>query len=293
MQNATLTIFEQTPAPASAGFVRPAQVIEELRHGGFAVAMEYAGRSHRLQAQTALPESIAIGTGVRVLVTGETLDQCYIIGVLSPPAMAASAGRGFSTRGGASARLVEKDGEDGIEVRDAEDRIVFAYDADSGSGTLTVPGGDLKLHAPNGNIDLLSGKGIRCRGETVELAGVGRDTAAAATLALGQGVAELSSPEVKVAAEHAEIAIRESTYRGDRLTVTVKQAKQIFGKLETVATRILERATDVYRQVENLQQLKAGRMRVLVKGACRIKGGRTSIGADDDVKISGRRIHLG
>ena len=104
---------------------------------------------------------------------------------------------------------------------------------------------------------------------------------------------ELSSPEVKLAAGQAEITIRETTYLGKRLTVTVQQAKQVFEKLETVATRILERATDVYRQVENLQQLKAGRMRVLIKGTCHIKGGRTSIRADDDVKIGGRRIHLG
>ncbi len=293
MLNTMLNVIEQTPASDPSGFVRPARIVEALADGGFAVAMEDGGRRRRLHAQMAVPGATALGTGTRVLVTGEVQEQCYIIGVLSPGRMTETAGRELATRGGASARVVEKDGEDRIEVRDSDGQIVFEYCPESGAGILSVPDGDLRLHAPNGNIDLLSGKGIRCQGETVALAGIGRDAATSASLDLGRGVAELLSGEIKVTAGRADVLVRESTYRGELLTVTVKRAKQVFEKLETVATRILERATDVYTHVENLQQVKAGRMRTLVKGACHIKGGRTSIRADDDVKIGGRRIHLG
>ena len=293
MLNTMLNVIEQTPSANSSGFVRPAQIVAALPGGGFSVVMDDGGRNRRVRAQVALPVATALGIGARVLVTGETLDQCYIIGVLNPRTAPDSAGPEVATRGGASARVVEKDGEDRIEVCDSDGRTVFEYCPESGAGILSVPDGDLKLHAPNGNIDLLSGRGIRCQGETVALAGIGRDAAISASLDLGRGVAALQSGEIKVTAGRADVLVRESTYRGELLTVTVKRAKQVFEKLETVAIRILERATDVYRNVENLQQVKAGRMRVLVKAACHIKGGRTSIRADDDVKIGGRRIHLG
>ncbi len=288
MPKTLLSFAEPAPEATFAGFVRPAQVIEALPEGGYAVALEHGGQSYRLRGQSALPPGTAIGTGTRVLVSGETLDACYIVGVLGPCGQ-----RGLTTRHGASARVIERDDADRIEVRDSDGALVFEYCPDSGTAVLSVPDGDLRLNAPNGNIDLHSGKGILCRGKTVALAGVGGDAAAPATLKLGRGLAELASPRVKVAAGHAEAAIRDGAYRGARLTVTVEHVKQVFGKLETVAARILERAGDVYRRVDNLHQLKAGRLRTLVKGACHIKGGRTSIKADDDVKIGGRRIHLG
>lgn len=206
---------------------------------------------------------------------------------------ATTAARRLETRKGASAALVEKDGEESIELRDAEDRLLFEYRPESGRCTLTVPQGDLALQAPRGNIELLAGKEVRCSGRKIGLSAAGARGTEISALSLEPDGVNLSSGSLRVAADRGEVLISEGNYQGLRLTVTVEQAKQVFEKVETVATRIIERATDAYRQVENLSQLKAGRLRTLVKGACHIKGGRTAIRADEDVKIDGQRINLG
>ncbi|MFQ5773110.1 MAG: DUF3540 domain-containing protein [Kiloniellaceae bacterium] len=293
MLHTMLNVLEQVPTSAQAGYVRPARIIGGGEDGDYRVVMDQEGRPCGLWARLAIPGAVALGAGARVLVAGENLESCYIIGVLGPRTEAGASACRLATRHGASACVVEKDGEDCIELRDAEDQVIFEYRPETGTGILTVPRGDLALRAPQGNIDLVSGKELRCRGATVNISSSGGRGTPPSSLSLEPGTVNLSSRELKVAAGRADVLVTEGTYQGTRLMVTVERAKQVFGKLETVAARIIERATDVYRQVENLHQLKAGRMRTLVKGACHIKGGRMSIKADDDVKINGRRIHLG
>ena len=82
-------------------------------------------------------------------------------------------------------------------------------------------------------------------------------------------------------------------YTGQRFEGTLESAKFVANRLETVARRIVEKAKDVYRQVENLNQVKAGRMRTLVDGAYRVKAGRTALKSDGDTKIDGKKIYLG
>ena len=65
---------------------------------------------------------------------------------------------------GACALLTRRDGEEAIEVRDTNDRVIFEYRPGSGKATLSMPSGDLALQAPDGNIELISGKEIKCRG---------------------------------------------------------------------------------------------------------------------------------
>ena len=201
--------------------------------------------------------------------------------------------RRLEARDGASARLVERNGAESLELRDAKNRLLFEYLPETGRCVLTVPEGDLALHAPRGNIDLLAGKDVQCQGRRIDLSASGPGGAARSSLSLEPETVSLSSGSLALAADRAQVLISEGNYQGYRLNVTVEQVKQVFERVETVATRIIERATDAYRQVENLSQLKAGRLRTLVKGACEIQGGRTSIKAESDVKIDGERINLG
>ncbi len=256
------------PRPEAESFIRPATVVEV--GGGTLYRLSLGDRpgESELWAYPAVAGADRLGPGDRVLAAGESTGACYIIGILeSRPAP-----RRVTSREGASARLVETDGGERIEVRDAEDRLIFDYRPDAGRAVLSMPAGDLALSAPNGNIDLVSGKAIRARaGEAVALEG----------------------PKLRVAGERGEFLIGEATYRGRRLSATVETAKVVLDRLETVASRLVERAKNVYRHVENLNQIKAGRMRSLVQGAHHQKAGRMSIKADDDVKVDGRRIHLG
>jgi hypothetical protein len=65
------------------------------------------------------------------------------------------------------------------------------------------------------------------------------------------------------------------------------------GRRELVAERVVERASDVYRQVSGLLQTTAGRARTLVEGDHDLCAGRTSIASDEDTSIDGKRVLLG
>jgi len=65
------------------------------------------------------------------------------------------------------------------------------------------------------------------------------------------------------------------------------------GRVETEATRIVERAQDTYRYVEGLAELQAGRARTLVEDTCRIVAGQTTIVSEEDTIVDGTRVLLG
>jgi len=73
---------------------------------------------------------------------------------------------------------------------------------------------------------------------------------------------------------------------GGKLHMQAQEAETQFGSL-------VERIGNVYRYVKELQQVKAGRLRSLVKGAIQLKGERMSLLAREDVHIDGERINLG
>jgi hypothetical protein len=65
------------------------------------------------------------------------------------------------------------------------------------------------------------------------------------------------------------------------------------GRVEVEAKRVVERAGDVYRHVEGLAELQAGRARTLVEGAYQLAAKRTTVQSDEDTIIDGKRVLLG
>lgn len=213
-----------------------------------------------------------------------------------------SAPERLTTEQGASAAIVERDGEQCIEVRDSLQRLLFEYHPQSGKGSLTMPQGDLALHAPQGNIDLVAGRGIRCTSKdtisltsarAVEIAARRADGSGESALTLERGLARLRGKRLEVAGEQADIAIDEAAYQGRRLALTVDNVRMVMDKVERVAVRVIERAHDVYRYVQNLDLHKSRRARVLVEDSYHVHSERTVIKARKDVKIKGDKIHLG
>jgi hypothetical protein len=175
----------------------------------------------------------------------------------------ASLPRRLETRAGAVVSIVEREGEERIEVRDAREKLLIEIDPATGRATVTVPG-DLCFAAPNGDIDLTAGGAVRLRGKKLELEAV-----------------------------EGRVGIRDLHVGGVTLQARLDQAKLEVGRLETVADRVFERARSVFRQAEDLYQLKAGRLRELVKGGYAVRAGHASLVADDEVKIDGKQINLG
>lgn len=177
-------------------------------------------------------------------------------------AITPSVERSLEAEGGACARISRRDGHELLEVRDADERVLFELDTKTGKARVMMPGGSLSLEAPDGDIELVAKGSVRARGQRIELSG-GSD--AKASLLLGDRIAQLSAKGLVFAAE----------------------------RIESAAERLVERARNVYRQVEELHQLRAKRTRTLVEEGHVVRAGHASLEATEEVRIDGSRINLG
>ena len=60
-----------------------------------------------------------------------------------------------------------------------------------------------------------------------------------------------------------------------------------------MAESMIEKARNVYRTVEQLSQLKAGRVRTLVASTFFFRTRKAFIHSEEDYKIKAEKIHLG
>ena len=144
-----------------------------------------------------------------------------------------------------------------------------------GGATLTVVDGVAEAHDEGGRLLL------RYDGETLELAAQGDLRLAASgrvTVASGEGI-ELKSDEVSLTA--------------GRLTTTASVLVQRVERLETVAVRITEHAREAYREISELAQTRAARMRTLVEQSFSIMSGSTDMVSEEETRIDGDKILLG
>lgn len=197
--------------------------------------------------------------------------------------------RRLVSRTGASATLHEDDASSRIEVRDASARLVFELDLASGRAVLHAPG-DLKL-AAGGDVEIAAAGAVRCRGREVEIST--GDGPGAARLELGASAVRLTSRLLRMVAGKADLALGDVGYEGERLAAKLGEATVVASRLETAADRVFERARNVFRSVEDLHQLTAGRVRDVVRGGWQIRAGHAALDAEQDVKIDGKSIHLG
>ncbi|MGH0035851.1 MAG: DUF3540 domain-containing protein [Myxococcota bacterium] len=207
----------------------------------------------------------------------------------------------IESRHGARARIVEHEGGERLEVIDPEGRLVFEYDPASGRSTLSVPDGDLALRAPHGRIDLAAAEGVRCQtvgpvelesATAVSLSATG-ESGRSAGLLLGGEAARVKAPHIGLRADRATASIDDFRYRGQKLHARLDTALLALDRVETVAKSILEKAVNVYRQVTELHQLRAGRTRTHVEGAHLVQADSSEHRTRGPVRIDGERIELG
>jgi len=244
--------------------------------------------------------------GDRVLVTGESADACYIIGVLPSSSPSSSqddkqANRMLATKTGAIVRVTQKNNQECLQIENNLGQVLFEYRPEQGTGILSMPEGDLALHAPKGNIQLVSGKSVVCSSiapvvlesaSGIDLS-VKTEDADATSMRLSKTAFRVKSQGLGLDAQKANIHIDTANYQGRIINGTVERAKWVYQKLENIVDRLLEQTRNVYRQTQELHQTKAGRMRTLVDDDYYLKSDGVDVRAEEIVKIDGKKIHLG
>jgi hypothetical protein len=141
-----------------------------------------------------------------------------------------------------------------ISVFRADGTLVASFDSATGALRIEAPG-DLCFAAPNGKVLVESRDGI----------------------ALRTGAGEASSFDVKPDGVHMRASLVDIAA----------------GALEVRAERIIEKATDVYRDIDGLLETRAHRLRSIVSTTLELFGRRTTIASEKDTRIDGKRVLLG
>jgi hypothetical protein len=164
-----------------------------------------------------------------------------------------------------------------LKVQDAAGRVLVRY---CDGVAEVVSHGDLRLSAPAGRVQIEAAEGVSVKAPQVEI------EAGESTLRLNDEETALSSRRVKLVSGVASVVAR---HLSSSAIDVVSKAE----RWELEADRIVERSRDVFREVEELVQLRAGRVRQFVQELYHLKSGQTALHSDEETRVDGKKILLG
>ncbi len=206
----------------------------------------------------------------------------------------------IKTTDGTIVSLFTKQGREKITIHSDMGHIIFEYQPDTKKCHFYVPEGDLHFNAPTGSVSIASGRDIqlKCPGDiimqgqsNVKLRS-GEPSRVNAALTLGQQEAKVSGAKVTIEAEQGDFSIIKARMRSRRLSAKIDRARFTLDNLEILAETMHQKANNLYQSAENLYQVNAGRMRMFIRGLFNLKGDRTYLKANKDMKLKGDKIHL-
>ena len=197
------------------------------------------------------------------------------------------------------ALITEEEGER-ITVSSNKGQIIFEYHPETKKCHLYVPEGDLHFNAPAGSVNISSGHDIKlqCPGDIV-IEGEnnvklysGTPSIKNAALNLGCQRVKLSGEKIEIQAGEGDFSIIKTRWRSRRLAAKIDRARFNFTYLDVLAETMRQSATNLFQNIEDLFQVNAGRMRMFVYGLFNLRGKRTYLKAEKDMKLKGEKIHL-
>jgi hypothetical protein len=236
-----------------------------------------------------------------VLIVEASNGMCYITGVLQASASSKNNNQCLDMQCGAKAKLVRESGNEKIQIKSKNGCLLFEYTPDSKNMTVYASEGDLQLCA-KGDINFTAGKKIRFTANSqitmqtpglVNLRSGGKKENEGSDLMLTPNHLLLNSENLNIKTTTGHVSVKDMRYLGKRLVGKLGKTSLVVDKVEYVFGQVIERTKNVYRTIENLLEVKAGRIRTIANGTNEIKGKRLRINGDDSVKIQGDKIHLG
>ena len=286
----------------TVGYLGPATVVSSLLDGErMKVSIKNRETVFEVWAQSALAGDQRLTVGDEVLVIGNQWDELYIIGRLSSRDIGGAAFRKITLPDGVFATVDASDNPTRLKVLTKENKLLCEYDSKTGKLCIAADSEQLRISARKGDIELDAAARIRLNGQVIELAGksgVNIEIAdlfqqLGSTISLKPGKMSLSAQEVAVTAKRSNFVVNVLIAKAKKVVSKAEYVHQIADKIETMANTILEKAQNKYSTVENLNQQRAGRMRMLIQRAFHLKGKNAVIKAAEDVKVKGEKIHLG
>jgi len=251
----------------------------------------------------AVPFAGSLKVGDEVLAMGDVFSDMYVIGVLTSKNshMKKLKLEKLKVSNGAYAMVDETLDSPALKLFSKRNELLIEYDPESEKVRINVDSGDLEFLTRNGDIIFDSANNIQLKGQNIELAGQSGirlgviDTLGqiASSFILRPCKTSLSSSKLTITARQGEIQLKELRFVSSKFLGKIKDSQLIVDKLSTIANSINETAKNVYKTVEQLTQLKTGRMRTLVESTFHLKAKKTYMKSQEDFKVKADKIHLG
>ena len=293
---------EQLTWMTESRLVGPADVLEvDLAKDRVRLRLAGSEDDIGVWARIAIATDCEFEVGDKALVIGEGPGELYVIGLLGRKRLAPGTTKKLFLDGGAYATAAGPREEQTLRVFSGQNELLFEYDEAKRTARVNVDCGDIEFVARNGNIAFSSGRDVRIQGQSVAITSssaiqLGTTDAGGevqAAVSLRNRRIELCGPEISVSAERGNVHIAEADFTGNRFLARYREGKVMVERLETLAQTLIEKAKNVFRTVEELSQLKAGRLRTLVDSTFFFKAKRAYVKTEEDYKIKAERIHLG
>ena len=166
---------------------------------------------------------------------------------------------------------------------EAGDKVLCAVDEEgvyvlavlagrAGAPTRIAATGDLHLEARGGRVSVRGSEGV-------DVAGAGPVTIAA--------------PEVHVRAQTGTVAVQEMGFFGRLLQAEVAKVALVAQDVDSVVTRLSQRAKRVFRFVEEIDQTRAGTVDIRAQSLLGLRAENAVISARVLTKVDGEQIHIG
>jgi hypothetical protein len=295
-----ISISDEIQTKLLAGYFGPAKVLDLNKDETYAL-LGIENGEEQIEAwgkiTVSLPQELSFGDVV--LAAGKDLDQIYIIGLLNSQS---SGKKKIITENGSCVLIEKENASEKVRLFSAKNELIFEYEPSSGNSRINIESGDLEFITKKGEINFFSEGDINFKSKgSVRIESTNGIKISVknffekihSSILLDKAKIGLSSPNLNITSRKADVQIEAAKYIGSSFSAVIKHAKLIAGKFENIAGDIVSRARNVYETVEELTELRTGRVRMLVKSTLHFKSKNSYQISEEDYKVNAEKIHLG
>lgn len=238
--------------------------------------------------------------GDSVLVAGKDLKHLYMLAVVERREGRSAAVERIETADGGRVEIETTERRSKVSVYARNGRLLFEYEPHAEKVRVDLQADDLEF-ATTGRIAFSAGERIELAAPDIRLDAtrrarvgiVGSADQATSGIDIHPGEMVIESPQVGLTADTGRFAVRDASYQGNRLSVALQRSRVVIDRMESISKTVIAKATNVYRTVEQLAQLRTGRMRTIVESTYHLKSRKAYLKAREDFNVDGEKINLG
>ncbi len=298
-----LSIASKLSKKDAQKYIGPAEVLKiDKKEGLVLLEIKKDNTTTEIWAKSALAYQAQFFPGQSVLAIGDKINGMYITGLLDLNRDEIKTTTIFTMENGIYGLINQKNEDQTFQLMSNSGKLIFAYDSKTQKSTINIHSGDLDFVTPQGEINFKSAEDINFTSEQsvnmksgsgINLSTDNSSGTMVSNIKINQRGMKFTTPDLSVLTRKGNLIIQDLKYRGKKISTTVDSVLLIAKRTETIAKQIIEKAKTVYKQIEGLRDIKAGRLKTLVKTTLHVKSQKAYHRAEKSYKINADKIDLG